>query len=82
MGNNGYFFSPPEISIPAEFLRYGHYPSWWDTVMTIREPLVQFPVVAKSPLRKYKGLEGVFPIFSPIAHQKSTMQRQVICSQF
>ena len=39
MDINGYFFSPPEISIPP-LSRDGHYPSWWDTVLTNRGPLV------------------------------------------
>ena len=90
MGKNGYFFSvrPKLVShLCAEFLRDGHYPSWWDTVLTNKGSLVQFPVVAKvqySGTRVVKAwVVKVFsPFFPPIAHQESTMQRQVTCSQF
>ena len=84
MGKNGYFFSPLEISIPPLSRVCQRWPLPWlvGHCTDKQRALGSIPSGSKSPLLNYKGLEGVLSIFSPLAHQESTMQRQMTCRQF
>ena len=87
MGKSGYFFSPPEISIPPLSRVSQRWPLPWlvGHCTDKQRVLGSIPSGSKSLLLRYKcgeGLKVCFSIFPPIAHQESSMQRQVTCSQF
>ena len=84
MGKNGYFFSPPEISIPpvSRVSQRWPLPQVVGHCTRVQRTLGSIPNGSTNPLLKHKGIAGVFSIFSHMAYQESTMQSQVTCGQF